>query len=1052
MNRTRILILLFLSMFLFFIFRCELASFFDQALSAQSETDDDKPKKTRFSLKGKVLDAKTNYPIMQEINVSLQGPSSDQISSDLGLADGYLKANNGQILLNFSSGKIKPGNVDLTIVANTSKYIPSSVRLTDLTGTNVSFEVLLVSIEESPKGVAVKEVKAGTADDTTGELQEDVYIMTDTTEEIETEAVISIPEGTVMKDNNGEILKGSLQATVAYFTPNNKESLASFPGGFDVNIENTNQTGQFVTAGFISIDIFDENGKMAETFENNDLLVDMEFPEGLINPETGQPLKEGDKPPVWSYNKTTGKWNKETDITRSSRGVERKNGKLSMSFRAPHLSYWNIDWFGTDYIKTSRPIRLAGLNQNCQIGMELYNKDYGFFKKFFLYYDQENITLLNVPSFPLTITIFNSSNVELGKMEDADLSGSNVLNIALGNVDITPPADVSQLSATPDDQIVTLTWQDPADNDLDRIYIVYSPGGSTPTEINPGTGTAQFGSLINNQEYSFFVFAVDTSGNKSEGVTISSSPVGEDKTPPGEITNLAAVSDDSSVTLTWRDPSESDFASVEITSDPDSGENTAAAGRQIITITGLSNGKKYTFTLKTVDTTGNKSDGVTIDVYPYDVSSYTGKPGYGDFKFLDIVDVIDDIRTSWDHDSPPVNMTDMPFSRGLNTWPESYAKSYVHPLTGNTHRYEFEVNAVGISKNNYKLSKVQWLNYIDENNNKKYDDQEVITSKGIQKYHSDGKTWSSYESLHQLPSHGSASNEEDIPSRADETSVEINKTIKEFNEYGKCISIKTTSQDEDGTSNLNSRIEDDWLIISDGLEDVKKIKQDFFGNVVEKIEYDEDKNCHSIVSYNNSGQIIQLKEIESFLDGSKNYIVYQYKYDSNGNLTEMNVLYDENNNGVNDLQEESLKYTAEYSFSGQNLTRVEISDEVRSIKYATFKYNKSGLATEFEEYNRGVLMRKESAKYNDNDVTIEYIKQEYSENGVVDFWTVMWQVTEFNDFGYILEVQKGTDNDLDGVLDTDGQYTVSYTYGDNFENFNNSRNRRTGFMLPFYIP
>jgi hypothetical protein len=95
----------------------------------------------------------------------------------------------------------------------------------------------------------------------------------------------------------------------------------------------------------------------------------------------------------------------------------------------------------------------------------------------------------------------------------------------------------------------------------------------------------------------------------------------------GEVSSLSASAGDRSVTLSWTDPSDSDFAEVRttdfaevrITWTPEDGGSqpvTVQPGTESATITGLTNGTEYTFTLKTVDTAGNASSGVTTVATP----------------------------------------------------------------------------------------------------------------------------------------------------------------------------------------------------------------------------------------------------------------------------------------------------------------------------------------------------------------------------------------------------------------------------------------------------
>jgi uncharacterized protein len=88
--------------------------------------------------------------------------------------------------------------------------------------------------------------------------------------------------------------------------------------------------------------------------------------------------------------------------------------------------------------------------------------------------------------------------------------------------------------------------------------------------------------------------------------------------PPAEVTHLNANSGDKQIILNWIDPADNDFSKVKITYTP--GGNTAIEvekGAQTATITGLSNGTGYSFTIKTVDANHNESIGVTESYTPH---------------------------------------------------------------------------------------------------------------------------------------------------------------------------------------------------------------------------------------------------------------------------------------------------------------------------------------------------------------------------------------------------------------------------------------------------
>jgi surface protein len=102
---------------------------------------------------------------------------------------------------------------------------------------------------------------------------------------------------------------------------------------------------------------------------------------------------------------------------------------------------------------------------------------------------------------------------------------------------------------------------------------------------------------------------------------------GGDTTPPGEVTGLYTTPGDGQMALNWTDPTDTDFASVEITWEPGGSDPQAVpAGTQTYTATGLTNGTDYTFTVRTVDESGNRSAGSTVSGTPQATATDTVPP------------------------------------------------------------------------------------------------------------------------------------------------------------------------------------------------------------------------------------------------------------------------------------------------------------------------------------------------------------------------------------------------------------------------------------------
>lgn len=102
--------------------------------------------------------------------------------------------------------------------------------------------------------------------------------------------------------------------------------------------------------------------------------------------------------------------------------------------------------------------------------------------------------------------------------------------------------------------------------------------------------------------------------------------VPSDKTAPADVTELTVTNKDTSVLLTWNDATDKDIYGYEVTWNNNAPINRSAAmkansmmvapGAKGCYISNLTNGTEYTFTVKSVDTSGNKSAGVTKTITP----------------------------------------------------------------------------------------------------------------------------------------------------------------------------------------------------------------------------------------------------------------------------------------------------------------------------------------------------------------------------------------------------------------------------------------------------
>lgn len=222
----------------------------------------------------------------------------------------------------------------------------------------------------------------------------------------------------------------------------------------------------------------------------------------------------------------------------------------------------------------------------------------------------------------------NESNVILDDGLGTDIL-SGVYNARL-TLDGTAPANVSNFSAASGDSSISLSWTNPT-VDFNGVIILRRTDGypTSPTDgtiVYDDSGTSYMDTgLANGLTYYYTAFSRDIVLNYSSGVQVSA--MSQDGIAPATINNLAVSSFTSnSVTLTWTavgDDGNSGTAagydlrystSLIISSNWNSASQAsgepapkASGNSESMTVSGLSDGTTYYFTIRAIDESGNNS-------------------------------------------------------------------------------------------------------------------------------------------------------------------------------------------------------------------------------------------------------------------------------------------------------------------------------------------------------------------------------------------------------------------------------------------------------------
>ncbi len=324
------------------------------------------------------VDAATGQLISTPVNISFSGTNKDNVISTDNESLTALKSENGLALFAIKD-ELTPDMTEpfkVILVCSANGYLSTSKAINVITTGVSKFTIIMTNVEGSlPKGVVSNQVTSGST--SSSGTTNDIEVSSGDDPSSGASAKISIPSGTKLLDADGNVLSGEIKTRVTYFNPVDDQSLGAFPGGFNVNVQRTDNSmddGNFVTAGFVAIDMSVGNAQV-ENF-SKDIDIDLEIPSGFVNPLNGEQLKAGDKIPVWSYNEVTGEWKEEGEVTVPA--GKSANGNHRVSFKASHLSYWNLDWFYGDYCNTGVTLNFVP-NSGCfnRIKVVLRNKTTG---------------------------------------------------------------------------------------------------------------------------------------------------------------------------------------------------------------------------------------------------------------------------------------------------------------------------------------------------------------------------------------------------------------------------------------------------------------------------------------------------------------------------------------------------------------------------------------------------------------------------------------------------------------------------------------------------
>ncbi len=277
-----------------------------------------------------------------QVDVNIEGQDKNAVIdiTGIGLDNNSAKSSNGFLTLALNPNNefvpTQENPITFTLIAHLNGYITTSKPIIISEENTYEYRIDMVNLTNPPNGVSVKQ-QNNVANVNNGVINQTLSISSP-----DGNASITIKEGTVIKDNEGNPLNGTLNVMLAYFDNTIDASLQAFPGGLTplVNQGGTQSRGVFYSAGFVAVEITDASGNQAATFEENSVTLKMTVNDETYNPVTQTQAVAGDVVPVYSYEPETGVWNFEQNVT-----IGENSKGLLVSLELNHLSFWNFDWF-----------------------------------------------------------------------------------------------------------------------------------------------------------------------------------------------------------------------------------------------------------------------------------------------------------------------------------------------------------------------------------------------------------------------------------------------------------------------------------------------------------------------------------------------------------------------------------------------------------------------------------------------------------------------------------------------------------------------------------
>lgn len=369
---------------------------------------------------GQLLDAKTGELVEQEVTLTFTGEDAGSVIdlySDP-MSEQQVEGGLTSFGIDNAATPTSSDPVTFTVTAEADGYLAASKKVSVREEAEGEFLIYMTNENQPPDGAAATQQSAGEAG-SDGQVTSSFSVETPEENVSGGSASMTVEQGTVAEDPDGQTLSGQLTTQMTYFTGQSGSALRSFPGG-----AGSGPGGQSLsTGGFASITVQDPSGRTGTSF-SKDLALSLRVPEGTINPETGQPIADGETIGIYSYDAGASEWVEEgqAEIVGPP-----SNGTYRVDFTSNHLSYFSVG-YGQDSCAEGATITVDRNGNQGSLTVVVEGTSGGFSETFTLPAGDSEFTLADVPASGVEVTVTGSAGSASVTLSDA-CSGSGSMTL-----------------------------------------------------------------------------------------------------------------------------------------------------------------------------------------------------------------------------------------------------------------------------------------------------------------------------------------------------------------------------------------------------------------------------------------------------------------------------------------------------------------------------------------------------------------------------------------------------------------------------------------------